>query len=126
MTTRDLANAPRNVQEKFLYQKLQGLGEKGRELFLLKTKKLLLEKRSTGATSKTGRGNEGGVKTESNFSKDEVRSYLRSQLPKHMLPSILVALDQFPKLPNGKVDRVALQRKEALVKMTIQTSARKY
>jgi amino acid adenylation domain-containing protein len=37
-----------------------------------------------------------------------LRRGLRSVLPAHMVPSVFVPLDQFPKLPNGKIDVAAL------------------
>ncbi|HEX7734015.1 MAG TPA: amino acid adenylation domain-containing protein, partial [Ktedonobacteraceae bacterium] len=39
----------------------------------------------------------------------ELRNWLSRHLPDYMLPSLLVPLDQLPLLPNGKVDRRALQ-----------------
>ena len=39
---------------------------------------------------------------------EEWRSYLRERLPDYMMPSIFMALDQFPLSPNGKLDRKAL------------------
>jgi amino acid adenylation domain-containing protein len=39
---------------------------------------------------------------------DAVRARLAQALPRYMLPSALVALDQLPMTPNGKVDRRAL------------------
>jgi acyl carrier protein len=38
----------------------------------------------------------------------DVRRVLAARLPDYMLPSSLVALDAFPLLPSGKVDRSAL------------------
>ena len=38
----------------------------------------------------------------------ELRSYLSSQLPSPMVPSVFVLLDALPMMPNGKVDRRAL------------------
>jgi len=39
---------------------------------------------------------------------DDVRGFLRQQLPEHMVPSAIVALDALPLSPNGKLDRGAL------------------
>jgi acyl carrier protein len=38
----------------------------------------------------------------------ELRSLAAQQLPDHMVPSVLVVLDKFPRLPNGKLDYAAL------------------
>jgi amino acid adenylation domain-containing protein len=42
------------------------------------------------------------------LSLEEVRRFLGSSLPEHMLPSSLVVIDSLPLLPNGKVDRRSL------------------
>jgi amino acid adenylation domain-containing protein len=45
---------------------------------------------------------------------DELRSYLRGQLPDYMVPSAIVELQKFPLNANGKIDRQALPKPEAL------------
>ena len=39
---------------------------------------------------------------------DELRRYMRSRLPEHMVPSDYFVVDAFPLLPSGKVDRKSL------------------
>ena len=38
----------------------------------------------------------------------ELRSYMRSELPRHMIPAKFLRMDRLPLLPNGKIDRKAL------------------
>ena len=38
----------------------------------------------------------------------ELRRYLRERLPEHMIPAMILTVERFPLLPNGKVDRGAL------------------
>lgn len=37
-----------------------------------------------------------------------IRRFLRRHIPDYMIPSLLITLDEFPKTPNGKIDRKAL------------------
>ena len=39
----------------------------------------------------------------------ELRNFLREKLPDYMVPPLLVELEILPLLPNGKIDRIALQ-----------------
>lgn len=38
-------------------------------------------------------------------SQDEIMRFLKGKLPEYMLPKAIVALEEFPRLPNGKIDR---------------------
>ena len=48
------------------------------------------------------------LEQEQSLNSDEMRSYLRAQLPEYMVPAQVVVLDAFPLTANGKVDRQAL------------------
>ena len=43
---------------------------------------------------------------------EELRSYLRGQLPDYMMPAAIVELPKFPLNANGKIDRPALPKPE--------------
>jgi amino acid adenylation domain-containing protein len=45
---------------------------------------------------------------------DELRNYLRSQLPDYMVPSAIIVLPKLPLNANGKVDRQALPKPEEI------------
>jgi acyl carrier protein len=51
---------------------------------------------------------------EANNSPDELRAYLKEQLPEFMVPSAILPLAKIPLTPNGKVDRQALPEPEAV------------
>jgi amino acid adenylation domain-containing protein len=48
------------------------------------------------------------VNTESVPSVNDLRSFLRQQLPEYMIPNAFVAIETIPLTPNGKIDRLAL------------------
>ena len=39
---------------------------------------------------------------------NELRKYLSKSLPKYMVPSYYIALDDLPYTPNGKIDKKSL------------------
>jgi amino acid adenylation domain-containing protein len=49
---------------------------------------------------------------EPSLSASELRSYLKKQLPEHMIPATIMILDALPLMPNGKIDRAALPSPE--------------
>jgi amino acid adenylation domain-containing protein len=53
----------------------------------------------------------------------ELREYLRERLPHYMVPSMFVALDELPLLPNGKIDRRALPAADHLSTQAAQYEA---
>ena len=48
------------------------------------------------------------LEPETDLAANDLRNYLRQQLPDYMLPAAFVFLPEFPLTPNGKVDRQAL------------------
>lgn len=46
--------------------------------------------------------------TRGELTPDKLRSFLREKLPDYMIPSAFIVMDEFPKTPNGKIDRKAL------------------
>jgi hypothetical protein len=38
----------------------------------------------------------------------DVRAYIQERMPEYMVPSLIVVMDELPKLPGGKIDRKAL------------------
>ena len=51
--------------------------------------------------------------------KDDVGAYLANSLPKHMVPTTLIEIDEVPLTANGKVDKAALKNKtEQVVDVT--------
>ncbi|HVI44818.1 MAG TPA: non-ribosomal peptide synthase/polyketide synthase [Chitinophaga sp.] len=57
----------------------------------------------------------GYIVPEQSYDRDHVITYLESQLPDYMVPALLVTVERFPMLPNGKIDRKALPDPEPVV-----------
>jgi len=45
------------------------------------------------------------LEAESEFTSRQIRTALQSRLPKYMLPTVIIQVDEMPRNPNGKIDR---------------------
>ncbi|MEV7725061.1 phosphopantetheine-binding protein, partial [Streptomyces sp. NPDC087917] len=54
------------------------------------------------------------VTTDPDLSGQDVRLWLRTLLPDHMVPAFVVLLDRLPLTPNGKIDKTALPAPQAV------------
>jgi amino acid adenylation domain-containing protein/non-ribosomal peptide synthase protein (TIGR01720 family) len=59
----------------------------------------------------------------SNLSSNQLKDYLKENLPEYMVPSFILILDVFPLSSSGKVDRKALPNPEFFLKQTYQKTS---
>ncbi|MBI0299412.1 amino acid adenylation domain-containing protein, partial [Streptomyces sp. PRKS01-29] len=60
----------------------------------------------------TAYANEPGTGPEADSLPPALQAHLRSTLPEHMVPSVVMVIDELPLTPNGKLDRKALPAPE--------------
>lgn len=58
------------------------------------------------------------IKPNNLVNKDELKKALKKELPHYMIPTNFIVLDNFPLLPNGKIDRKTLNTMELKVDVT--------
>lgn len=95
-----------------LKHKIDGLNAKAKKLFLLKLDQAL-QAESAQITNSGGQRLVAYVQG-SDVETDTLKKHLRMNLPEYMVPSSIVLLDDFPMLPNGKVDRKKLMNIEGI------------
>lgn len=61
------------------------------------------------------------IKAKREFSIEEVRHYLNASLSRYKHPHYVISLEEFPLLPNGKVDRNLLKIKGAKISQTVRS-----
>lgn len=85
-----------------LFHRIDNLSKKGKQLLSLKTKQLLNNEVPENATG--SKRLVSYVKGTHDFDKEQLKAYLKSVLPNYMVPTEIVVVEDFPKLPNGKMD----------------------
>ncbi|MFK0731302.1 MAG: amino acid adenylation domain-containing protein, partial [Gloeotrichia echinulata HAB0833] len=58
------------------------------------------------------------VKTDDSITTNQLREFLKQQLPEYMVPSTFVTLDTIPLTPNGKIDKKALPTPDGISRST--------
>ena len=89
--------------------RIEALSPKAKKLLLLKLKDAVT--RNSGKTSANNRKRiVAYIQGNENFSVDDLKANLKKKLPDYMLPSEFVSVATMPLLPNGKINREALQK----------------
>ena len=88
--------------------RIEALSPKAKKLLLLKLKDAVT--RNSGKTSASNRKRiVAYVQGNEDFSVDDLKTNLKKKLPDYMVPSEFVSVAKMPLLPNGKINREALQ-----------------
>ena len=90
-----------------LYSRMENLSDVGKKLFLLKLEQSL-KTRMTEDHNSSSKRLVAYVKNKKEFEESSLRSFLAEKLPDHMIPASIITMDEFPTLPNGKIDKKAL------------------
>jgi len=92
-----------------LHTKLNNLSPEKRQLLALKLQ--AASKESDGGQKNNGKSKiVAYVKQDNTSTTDDLKVYLKKKLPDYMIPSSIIAVDEIPLLPNGKVDRSLLSK----------------
>ncbi|MCT4686725.1 non-ribosomal peptide synthetase [Vallitalea sp.] len=54
-------------------------------------------------------------KEKMSVNQKELKKYFKKKLPKYMIPSYYISLKEFPLTPNGKINRIALEKYELIL-----------
>ncbi len=90
-----------------LYSRMENLSEVGKKLFVLKLEQSLKTKKTEVHDSSSKRL-VAYVRGKEGFNEATLRTFLADHLPDFMIPSSIITIDEFPTLPNGKVDKKVL------------------
>ena len=88
---------------------IEGFSEEERKLLLYKVRSLVSLEDDPKPT-KSSKRLVAYVRPGTAYDTDALQSYLKAQLPVHMLPSSVQLVDEFPYLPNGKIDKDSLKK----------------
>ncbi len=90
-----------------LHNRIENLSEVGKKLFLLKLEQSLKGHIAEDLNTSSKRL-VAYVRVTNKFEEASLKSVLKEKLPDFMIPGSIIAVDEFPTLPNGKVDKKAL------------------
>ena len=95
------------MTENKLRHKIEQLSDDERKILTLKVKEYV-QNDVRNSKSDSQKRIVAYFKSNSAVNTDELKGYLKSQLPDYMIPTSLQQIENIPLLPNGKVDNKAL------------------